>query len=92
MVFHQASFGTPYAKPTRLLLHTPLDMPDFVYEGLPRYDDSGFYSGPLPSAQGCASMLQRQAKGVFKTTGSEQWPAQMCQWLSALLLSSCLHH
>ena len=76
----------------RLLLHTPLDMPDFVFEGLPcYYDSSGFYTGPLPSAQGYTSMLQRQAKGAFKTTGSEQWPAKMCQWLSALLLSSCLH-
>ena len=36
-------------------------------------------------------MFQRQAKGAFKTAGSEQWPvAIMCQWLSAMLLSSCL--
>ena len=35
-------------------------------------------------------MFQRQAKGAFKTTGSEQWPVAMCQWLSAMLLSSCL--
>ena len=34
-------------------------------------------------------MFQRQAKGA-KTTGSEQWPVAMCQWLSAMLLSSCL--
>eukprot|EP00439_Symbiodinium_sp_Y106_P006583 s9606_g1.t1 len=65
-------------------------MPDFVYEGLPSYDDQGYYKGPLPSAQGFAKMFQRQAKGAFKTTGSEQWPVAMCQWLSAMLLSSCL--
>ena len=35
-------------------------------------------------------MFQRQAKGAFETTGSEQWPVAMCQWLSAMLLSSCL--
>ena len=35
VAFHQASFGVPFAKPTRLLLCTSLDMPDFVYEGLP---------------------------------------------------------
>ena len=87
MAFHQASFGVPYAKPTRLLLCTSLDMPDFVYEGLPSYDDH--YKGPLPSAQGFGKMFQRQAKGAFKTTGSEQWPVAMCQWLSAMLLSSC---
>ena len=38
VAFHQASFGTPYAKPTRLLLHTSLPMPDCVHEGVPRYD------------------------------------------------------
>ena len=84
VAFHQASFGVPYAKPTRLLLCTSLDMPDFVYE------DQGYYKGPLPSAQGFSKMFQRQAKGAFKTTGSEQWPVAMCRWLSAMLLSSCL--
>ena len=72
-------------KPTRLLLRTPLEMPDCVHEGPPCYNAQGFYTGPLPSAQGYSGMLQRQATGAFKTTGSEQWPAKMCQWLSALL-------
>ena len=57
VAFHQASFGVPYAKPTRLLLCTSLDMP--VYEGLPSYDDQGYYKGPLPSAQGFGKMFQR---------------------------------
>ena len=93
VAFHQASFGTPYAKPTRLLLRTTLPMPECVFEGLPRYDTKGCYTGPLPSAQGHGAMFQRQAKGAFKTTGpgSEQWPAKLCQWLSAMLLSSCMH-
>ena len=52
VAFHQASFGTPYAKPTRLLLHTSLPMPDCVFEGVPRYDSKGCYTGPLPSAKG----------------------------------------
>ena len=46
--------------------------------------------GPLPSAQGRGAMFQRQAKGAFKTSGSEQWPAKLCQWLSAMLVSTCL--
>ena len=91
VAFHQASFGTPYAKPTRLLLHTSLPMPDCVHEGVPRYDSKGCYTGPLPSAQGFGAMFQRQAKGAFKTSGSEQWPAKLCQWLSAMLVSTCLH-
>ena len=91
VAFHQASFGTPYAKPTRLLLHTSLPMPDCVYEGLPRYDSKGCYTGPLPSAKNHGAIFQRQAKGAFKTSGSEQWPAKLCQWLSAMLVSTCLH-
>ena len=91
VAFHQASFGTPYAKPTRLLLHTPLLLPDCVHEGMPRYDSKGCYVGPLPSAKGHGAMFQRQATGAFKTSGSEQWPAKLCQWLSAMLVSTCLH-
>ena len=85
VAFHQAS---PYAKPTRLLLHTSLPMPDCVYEDLPRYDSKGCCTGPLPSAKGHGAMFQRQAKGAFKTSGSEQWPAKLCQWLSAMLVST----
>ena len=91
VAFHQASFGTPYAKPTRLLLRTSLPMPDCVYEGVPCYDAKGCYTGPLPSAKGHGAMFQRQATGAFRTSGSEQWPAKLCQWLSAMLVSTCLH-
>ena len=91
VAFHQASFGTPYAKPTRLLLRTSLPMPDCVYEGAPCYDAKGYYTGPLPSAKGHGAMFQRQATGAFRTSGSEQWPAKLCQWLSAMLVSTCLH-
>ena len=62
VAFHQAGFGVPFAIAARLLLCTSLDMPDFVYEGLPSYDDQGYYKGPLPSAQGFGKMFQRQAK------------------------------
>ena len=91
VAFHQASFGTPYAKPTRLLLRTSLPMPDCVYEGVPCYDPKGCYTGPLPSAKAHGALFQRQATGAFRTSGSEQWPAKLCQWLSAMLVSTCLH-
>ena len=35
-------------------------------------------------------MTRATTKDRFKTAGSEQWPVAMCQWLSAMLLSSCL--
>ena len=66
-------------------------MPDCVYEGVPCYDAKGCYTGPLPSAKGHGAMFQRQATGAFRTSGSEQWPAKLCQWLSAMLVSTCLH-
>ena len=59
VAFHQASFGTPYAKPTRLLLRTSLPMPDCVYEGVPCYDTKGCYTGPLPSAKGSVGLCSR---------------------------------
>ena len=60
------------------------------------YDTKGCYTGPLPSAKCHGAMFHNQARGAFKTTGSEQWPAEqwpakLCQWLSAMLLSSCMH-
>ena len=88
VAFHQASFGVPCAKPTRLLLCTSLDMPTSSTKACLATMTRA--KGPLPSAQGFGKMFQRQAKGAFKTTGSEQWPVAMCQWLSAMLLSSCL--
>ena len=66
VALHQASFGTPYAKPTRLLLRTSLPMPDCVYEGVPCYDAKGCYTGPLPSAKimGLCSKGRLQALSV----------------------------
>ena len=44
---------------------------------------------PLLRVMGLCSKL-RQATGAFRTSGSEQWPAKLCQWLSAMLVSTCL--
>ena len=53
----------PNAKPTRLLLRTSLEMPDFVFEGLPSYDEKGRYTGPLPSAKELRGMFHQPAEG-----------------------------
>ena len=34
-------------------------------------------------------MRDRAASGPFKTTGTEQWPIRMCQWVAAVLLDTC---
>ncbi|OLP78827.1 Polyadenylate-binding protein, cytoplasmic and nuclear [Symbiodinium microadriaticum] len=90
VAFHQATFGTPYAKPTRLLLRTQASLPEGVLEGPPSFDADGYYEGPLPSGKPFGGMLQRRATGAFKTTGSERWPPRLCQWLAATLVHTCL--
>ncbi|CAE7794108.1 unnamed protein product [Symbiodinium sp. CCMP2456] len=68
--FSPSSFGVPYAKPTRLLLRASLDMPDFVYEGLPSYDDQGYYKGGLTLG---AMPTEQPEKEAFKmAAGGEQ--------------------
>ena len=44
----------------------------------------GFYLGLLPMAKGMGSIRNRQSQGPFKTSGTEMWPAKMCQWISSM--------
>ncbi|CAE7693021.1 DSK1, partial [Symbiodinium necroappetens] len=90
VAFHQASFGTPYAKPTRLFLRTPCELPSFVHEGAPVFDENGSYLGPLPSGRQYGGLFQHRAKGLFATSGSERWPPRLCQWLAGVLVETCL--
>ena len=39
-------------------------------------------------AEGMGSIRNRQAQGPFKTSGTEMWPAKMCQWIATWLLSA----
>ena len=87
--FHQASFGVSYAKPTRLLLKTPVQLPDFVFEGPPVFGPAGDYEGPL-RGQRMGAMASRNNAGTFRTTGTEQWPSAMCAWLADLLVTTCV--
>ena len=89
LALHQTSFGTDYPKPTRLLLFGPHLFPEFCYLGPPQYDENGYYVGPLPRLHNQPSMRDRATTGPFKTTGTEQWPIRMCQWIAAMLLHSC---
>ena len=83
LALHQASFGT------RLLLLGVRYLPDFCYVGPPCFDATTAYSGPLPQLPGMPSMRDRATSGPFKTTGTEQWPIRMCQWIAAMLLDTC---
>ena len=83
LALHQSSFGTDYPKPTRLLLLGARHLPNFCYVGPPAYDNTGSYMGPLPRLHNQPSMRDRATSGPFKTTGTEQWPIRMCQWIVA---------
>ena len=87
-VFHQGNLGAGYPKPTRLLLKTTVQLPSFYFLGPPTFDKDGFYTGPLPVAKGMGSIRSRQTSGSFKTSGTECWPARMCQWIASLLVST----
>ena len=89
LALHQSSFRTSYPKPTRLLLLGLRSLPNFCYVGPPFFDATGTYIRPLPQLQGVTSMRDRANTGPFKTTGTEQWPVRMCEWISAMLLYTC---
>ena len=88
--FHQGNLGAGYPKPTRLLVFSrdSFALPSFCYEGTPTFDNRGCYLGPLPMAKGMGSIRSRQSQGPFKTSGTEMWPAKMCQWIATMLLSA----
>eukprot|EP00435_Cladocopium_sp_Y103_P068936 s20_g32.t1 len=84
VAFYQQDFGTDYLKPTRLLLgHFGVSHEAFC-EGVPAFDDQGFYTGLLEGRT-----ANRQLVGTstaFATTGTEQWPSAMCKWISTAIL------
>ena len=86
VVFHQADFGTPYPKPTRLLLRTTQALPAGMRSGLPDFDSHGFYTGPLPRHPTARSM-QPSPKAAFSTTGTERWPGAFCEWVARCICS-----
>ena len=83
---HQSSFGVGYHKPTRLLLKTSLSMPDFVFEGLPMFDDGGYYTGPLPKL---ATTSTAATGRMVASQATAQWPTKMAEWLAQLALATC---
>ena len=86
VVFHQADFGTPYPKPTRLLLRTRQALPAGMRSGLPNFDSQGFYTGPLPRHP-TARPMQTSPKAGFSTSGTEKWPSAFCEWVARCIFS-----
>ena len=62
-------------------------MPEHFAQGEDCFADQGFYAGPLARRS-----AKRQLVGThgnrFATTGSEQWPSNMCKWIATTILEN----
>ncbi|CAE8650563.1 unnamed protein product, partial [Polarella glacialis] len=86
--FHQHSFGTDYAKPTRLLVKLGNQPHPAFYDGLPQFDSAGNYKGPLPKCSGASrSLVRKRGDAGFKTAGTAAWPPQLCEWVAQEIIS-----
>lgn len=91
-VFYQFHFGAEVAKPTRFLLRSNGALPSFMFSGLPKFSQSGAYLGPLQREDVPSMNLNQRNSGKFATTGTEQWPSDMCKWVARQILDSWRHH
>jgi hypothetical protein len=85
----QSDFGASYPKPTRLLLNLSDLSEASFYQGLPSFDEQGFYTGPLPKCTSATSTLKRKSSSSpFATTGTAAWPPKLCNWIAESSVSS----
>ncbi len=83
----QSDYGTPYAKPTRLLGRMK-GMEALGFLGPPEFDAQGFYKGPIP--QGGAHQVQlvgRTADG-FRTGPTAAWPPRLCEAIAKIAVEA----
>ena len=86
----QSDFGTPYVKPTRLIFRFPgteETLPS-LFLGPPSFDDSGYYTGPIPRTLGKIGLAKQSRNEAFRTTTTAAWPKKLCQELVRLTLLS----
>ena len=88
---HQCQYaGVDRKKPTRLLGNIP-GLRAFGRTGLPCFDTSGWYKGPLPHSCGhnhSQKMIGRTAEGGFHTSPTAAYPEAMCQWIANIVFNS----
>ena len=83
---HQCQFGTDYSKPTRLA-GTLRGLGRLPYVGLPVFNRSGRYLGPLPRSCGHVhqTKLVGTENGVFRTKPTSSYPPRMCRFLAEMV-------
>ena len=91
---HQADYGAPYLKPTRLLFKGVPSSTGKFFRGLPRFDNLGYYTGPLPrrnaSQEGLKTLARRSTDKGFRTSGTAAWPPKLCEWIAKSLDESVI--
>ena len=93
IALYQSDFGAQYPKPTRLLLNLPILVAGSWSDGLPSFDDDGFYTGPLAKCTSATTSLKRTSKRApFATSGTAAWPPGLCCWIAESALQSFKHH
>ena len=60
-----------------------------MYNGLPQFDEDGFYTGPLPRKTG---VNIGQQHGQSKTAAAAEWPPLLCQWVAEKIVSLFLQN
>ena len=88
---HQCDWGRPYKKPTRLLGRLE-GLGEILASGAPRFDEKGFYVGPLPATGPADIELVGKAESGFKTGPSAAWPPALCERLAQLTLQHWMKH
>ena len=86
----QCDYGTPYVKPTRMILRFPgtaESLPSF-FLGPPIFDDMGNYLGPIPRTVGKVGLAKTSKYEPFRTTTTAAWPDLLCKDLARLTILS----
>ena len=82
----QSDWGRPYAKPTRLAGNLP-GLDKILALGEPRFDDQGWYQGPLTmTADKPAVVLIGRNGDKFKTNPTAAWPEILCTTLASSIV------
>lgn len=86
---HQCAFGAITPKPTRILTTLHTDDPRCLLK-MPWFDKLDIYRGPLPRDCGHVHDVKLIGKDgdSWRTGPSAAYPAQMCEFLAGLILSS----
>ena len=87
----QSDFGTPYVKPTRLILKFQGEWElEHLFRGTPQYDEAGYYLGPIPPTRGQVTLAKRSREEPFRTTHTAAWPMPLCRALADLATTTHL--